>query len=169
MPLPYRRLPLSKRMSGTTHEVFGPADRFNTLEHSRHCLQALCFLPRQQSAARNVVSKPPISALAHLGLRKTAAPHRIMTGLHDLHVTPQQRPPVDLQPIPRKGWKGRGAALGISRSGCLRIGEGMPGAGLADVLASRHCIRRPGQSKALPRMNALLAFPNSTRLSIWIE
>lgn len=100
MPLPYRRLPLCKRMSGRTIKVYGSADHFNTLEHSRHCLQALCFLPRQQLAARHVVSNPPTTALDRLGLRQAAAAHGIMTALHDLHVTPQQRSQADLRSNP---------------------------------------------------------------------
>ncbi len=171
MPLPYRRLPLCKRMSGRTIEVYGSADHFNTLEHSRHCLQALCFLPRQQLAARHVVSNPPTAALDRLGLRQAAAARGIMTALHDLHVTPQQRSQADLRSNPPGRLE---RPRGCSRYFKERLPVYWQGCTKSIVLRmfspeSRHSVRHHGQAKALPRINALLAFPSSIRLSIWIE
>jgi hypothetical protein len=165
MPLPNRRLPLCKRMSGRTIEVYGSADHFNTLEHSRHCLQALCFLPRQQPAARHVVSNRQTGGWARLRLRQASAARCIMTGLHDLHVTPQQRSRADLPPIPPvRLERPRGCSryfqerLPVSWRGCAR---GIVWRMVSS--ASRHSVRHSGQAKALPRMNALLSFQISTR------
>lgn len=89
MPLPYRRLPWCKRMSGRSDEVYGPADRFNTLEHYRHCLQALCFLPRHPSRAGSVVSRPSQGASLYTVPLRTVVLRGMMTGSDDLHVTLQ--------------------------------------------------------------------------------
>jgi hypothetical protein len=185
MPLPNRRLPLCKRMSGRTIEVYGSADHFNTLEHSRHCLQALCFLPRQQPAARHIVSNRQTAGWARLRLRQASAARCIMTGLHDLHVTPQQRPRADLPPIPPGrlerprgcsryfqerlpvSWRRCARGLVFWR-GCARGPVFWRGCARGIVWrmvssASRHSVRHSGQAKALPRMNALLSFQISTR------